>query len=429
MLSKLFRLEEHQTSIKNEFMAGLTTFLTMSYIIFINPAILSETGMDKGAVFVATCLAASFGCALMGLLANYPIALAPGMALNTYFTYSVVLGSGHSWQVALGAVFISGVLFLLLSIFPVREYIINSIPHSLKVAIVAGIGLFLGMIGFKNAQIITGSPATFIKLGDLHQPAVLLAMVGFFLIIALEALGVMASILISILSVTFLSVALGFHQFQGWVSMPPSLLPTLLQLDLAGAFQMGIAAIVFAFLFVDLFDNTGTLIGIAYKAGLMDKQGKLPRMGRVLLADSLAAIISAVLGTSTTTSYLESTVGVKAGGRTGLMSLVVGGFFLLSLFLAPLASSIPVYATAPALVYVACLMTHAFADINWDDATEFAPAVIAAITMPLAFSIADGIAFGLITYTAAKLLSGRFRELNTTVVLLTMAFLAKYVIL
>ncbi|VVC75884.1 Adenine permease AdeP [Aquicella siphonis] len=429
MLSNLFRLGENQTNVKIEVMAGLTTFLTMSYIIFINPAILSETGMDKGAVFVATCLAASLGCFLMGLLANYPIALAPGMALNTYFTYSVVLGSGHSWQIALGAVFLSGLIFLLLSVFPIREYIINSIPKSLKVAIVAGIGLFLGMIGFKSAQIITGSPATLVKLGNLHQPSALLAIFGFFLIIGLEALGVMASILISILSVTFISVALGYNQFQGLISMPPSLAPTLLQLDLGGAFQLGIAAIVFAFLFVDLFDNTGTLIGIAYKAGLMDKQGKLPRIGRVLIADSLAAIFSALLGTSTTTSYLESTVGVKVGGRTGLMSIIVGILFLLALFLSPLARSIPIYATAPALVYVACLMAHAFTDIEWNDPTEYAPAVITAITMPLAFSIADGIAFGFITYTFAKLLSGRIRELNITIILLTAAFLLKYALL
>jgi AGZA family xanthine/uracil permease-like MFS transporter len=427
MLDHLFKLKANHTSIKIELIAGLSTFLTMSYIIFINPTILAQAGMDKGAVFVATCLAAAFGSALMGLLANYPIALAPGMALNTYFTYSVVLGSGYSWQTALGAVFISGLIFLCLSVFPIREYIINSIPKSLKVAIVAGIGLFLGMIGFKSAGIITGSPATLVTLGNLHEPTTLLAVLGFILMVGLDALGVMASIIISILAITFLGMILGYNHFEGIFSMPPSILPTLMQMDIKGALSLGLATIVFAFLFVDLFDNTGTLIGIAYRAGFMNKTGKLPRIGRVLLADSLAAIASAVLGTSTTTSYLESTVGVKVGGRTGLMAVVVAILFLLSLFLSPLAASIPVYATAPALVYVACLMAHAFADIDWKDATEYTPAVIAAITMPLTFSIADGISFGFITYTAIKLLAGRWRDLNWAVVLLTCAFLLKFI--
>ncbi len=429
MLKSFFQLAKHHTTVKTEALAGLTTFLTMSYILFINPTILAQTGMDKGAVFVATCLAAAFGSAMMGLVANYPIALAPGMALNTYFTYGVVLGGGHSWQTALGAVFISGCIFLLLSLFPIREAIINSIPKSLKVAIVGGIGLFLGIIGFKNAGIITANQATFVTLGNLHQPTVLLAILGFFLMISLEALGITAGIIISILSITFLGMFFGLNQFHGVFSMPPSLWPTLMQMDLHGAFQLGLATIVFAFLFVDLFDNTGTLIGIAHRAGFIDKRGKLPRIGRVLLSDSLAAIFSAFVGTSTTTSYLESTVGVKAGGRTGLMACVVALLFLASLFLSPLASAIPVYATAPALIYVACMMAHAFSEIQWDDATEFAPAVITAITMPLTFSIADGISFGFITYTVVKVLSGRWKELNLAVILLTAAFILKYVLI
>jgi AGZA family xanthine/uracil permease-like MFS transporter len=427
MLDRLFNLKANQTTVRIEALAGLSTFLTMSYIIFINPAILAQAGMDKGAVFVATCLAAAFGSALMGIIANYPIALAPGMALNTYFTYSVVLGSGHPWQTALGAVFISGLIFLGLSIFPIREYIINSIPKSLKVAIVAGIGLFLGMIGFKSAGIITGSPATLVTLGNLHEPTTLLAILGFILMVGLDALGVMASIIISILAITFLGIILGYSEFHGIFSMPPSIMPTLMQMDISGALNLGLATIVFAFLFVDLFDNTGTLIGIAYRAGFINNTGKLPRIGRVLLADSLAAIASAVLGTSTTTSYLESTVGVKVGGRTGLMAIIVAILFLLSLFLSPLASSIPIYATAPALVYVACLMAHAFADIDWKDPTEYTPAVIAALTMPLTFSIADGISFGFITYTAVKLLAGRYRDLNVAVVVLTAAFVLKFI--
>jgi AGZA family xanthine/uracil permease-like MFS transporter len=429
MLKSFFQLAKHQTTIKTEALAGFTTFLTMSYILFINPTILAQAGMDKGSVFVATCLAAAFGSAMMGLIANYPIALAPGMALNTYFTYGVVLGGGHSWQTALGAVFISGFIFLLLSLFPIREAIINSIPKSLKVAIVGGIGLFLGIIGFKNAGIIVGNQATFVTLGNLHAPTTLLAILGFFLMIALEALGVTAGIIISILSITFLGMLFGLNQFHGVFSMPPSLMPTLMQMNLHGALQLGLATIVFAFLFVDLFDNTGTLIGIAHRAGLMNKSGKLPRIGRVLLSDSLAAIFSAFVGTSTTTSYLESTVGVKAGGRTGLMACVVALLFLASLFLAPLASAIPIYATAPALIYVACMMAHAFSDIQWNDATEFAPAVITAITMPLTFSIADGISFGFITYTVVKLLSGRWKDLNLAVIILTAAFILKYVLI
>lgn len=429
MLSRFFKLKANKTTVKTEFLAGFTTFLTMSYILFINPTILAQTGMDKGAVFVATCLAAAFGSALMGLIANYPIALAPGMALNTYFTYGVVLGAGHSWQSALGAVFISGLIFLALSLSSIREYIINAIPKSLKVAIVGGIGLFLGIIGFKNAGIIVGNQATFVTLGDLHNPTTLLAIAGFLMMISLEALGIASGILISILSITFIGMLLGLNAFHGIFSMPPSIMPTLMQMDIKSALHLGLTTIVFAFLFVDLFDNTGTLIGIAHRAGFIDKKGKLPRIGRVLLSDSLAAIFSAFVGTSTTTSYLESTVGVKAGGRTGLMACVVAVCFLLSLFLAPLASAIPVYATAPALIYVACMMAHAFADINWDDATEFAPAVITAITMPLTFSIADGISFGFISYVAVKALSGRWRELNPAVVILAAAFVLKYVLI
>jgi AGZA family xanthine/uracil permease-like MFS transporter len=426
MLQSLFKLKENKTSVRIEILAGLTTFLTMSYIIFVNPAILAETGMDAGAVFVATCLAAAFGSAMMGMLANYPIALAPGMGLNAYFTYSVVLGFGHTWQVALGAVFISGVIFLCLSILPVREYIINSIPKSLKVGIAAGIGLFLCIIGFKSAGIITGSRETLVTLGDLHQPTTLLAILGFFLMIGLDVLGIMGSVIISILTITALSIGLGYSKFNGIFSIPPSIMPTLLQMDIKGAFSLGLVTIVFAFLLVDLFDNTGTLIGIAYRAGFIDRNGKLPRIGRVLLADSSAAIIGALLGTSTTTSYVESSVGVKAGGRTGLMAVVVALLFLLALFLSPLAASIPKFATAPALIYVACMMARALTEIEWEDLTEYAPAVISAISMPLTYSIADGISFGFISYVAIKIVSGRYRDLNWALVLLALAFVVKY---
>jgi AGZA family xanthine/uracil permease-like MFS transporter len=351
------------------------------------------------------------------------------MALNAYFAYGVVLGAGHSWQVALGSVFISGLIFLALSVLPVREYIVNSIPKTLKLSIVAGIGFFLCILGFKNSGIITGNSATLVTLGDLHNPTTILSILGFFLIVGLESLGITSAIIISILSVTGISMLLGYVHFAGIFSMPPSIMPTLMQMDVRGALDIGLLTIVFAFLFVDLFDNTGTLIAIAYRAGFMDKHGKCPRLNRALIADSAAAIIGSVLGTSTTTSYLESAVGVKVGGRTGLTSIVVAVMFLGSMFLSPLAKVIPLYASAPALIYVACLMAHAFTDIDWNDPTEYAPAVITAIIMPLTFSVAEGISFGFISYTAIKIMSGRFKDLNFAVVILAIAFVCKYIFL
>jgi len=429
MLNRFFSLAENNTTVRTEVLGGITTFLTMSYITFINPSLLAQTGMDKGAIFTATCLGAAFGSALMGLLANYPIALAPGMALSTYFTFGVVLGAGYSWQTALGTVFIAGLIFFILSILPVRQFLVNSIPKSLKVAIVAGIGLFLGIIGLKSANIITGSTATLVTLGDLHQTSALLAILGFFLIIAMDALNITGSIIISIFTVSLLGILLGENQFHGIFSLPPSIAPTFMQMDLTHMWRPDLAAIIFAFLFVDLFDNSGTLIGVAHRAGLMDAQGKLPRINRALAAYSLAAVASGIFGTSTTTSYLESAIGVKAGGRTGLVAVVVALLFLCMLFLAPLASSIPIYATAPALVYVACMMSRAFTEFNWDDVTEYAPAVITAISMPLTFSIAEGIALGFITYAVVKLMSGRWRDLNSTVIVLAIIFILKYMYL
>ncbi len=428
MLDKMFGIKKNQSSIKTEILAGITTFLAMSYIIFVNPSILSLTGMDKGAIFVATCLTAAFGSALMGLLANYPIALAPGMALNTYFTYGVVLGSGYSWQLALGAVFISGIIFLTLSILPLREYLIDSIPKSLKIAIVAGIGLFLGVIGLKSVGIMTSQPLA-LSLVNLKQPSVILAMLGFFLIIVLDTLEVIGGIIISMFAVTGISMLLGYTKFVGVFAMPPSVMPILLQMDIAGAFNLGLITIVFAFLFVDLFDNTGTLIAIAHRAGFMDKNGKMPRINRVLIADSAAAIASATLGTSTTTSYLESAVGVKLGGRTGLMAVVVAVLFLAALFLSPLAQSIPAYATGPAIIYIACLMARAFTELDWKDATEYAPGLITAITMPITFSIAQGICLGFISYAVIKIITGRYRELNPAIIILALIFISKEVFL
>ncbi|SDI34484.1 putative MFS transporter, AGZA family, xanthine/uracil permease [Pseudomonas flavescens] len=418
MLERLFQLKAHNTNVRTEILAGVTTFLTMAYILFVNPSILGETGMDKGAVFVATCLAAAFGSAVMGLIANYPIALAPGMGLNAFFTYTVVMGMGHSWQVALGAVFLSACLFFLLSIFKIREWIINSIPLELRSAIAAGIGLFLALIALQNAGIVAANPATMVGLGNLGSPAALLAILGFFLIIGMEALRITGAVLISILVVTGLSILLGVSEFGGLVSMPPSLAPTFMQLDIAGALDVGLISVIFAFLFVDLFDNSGTLIAVAKKAGLMRKDGHLPKMGRALIADSTAALGGSLLGTSTTTSYIESAAGVSAGGRTGLTAIVVAVLFLFALFFAPLAGSVPAFATAPALLFVAVLMASGMAEIEWSDITVAAPVVVTALAMPLTYSIATGIAFGFITWVAAKTLAGRFRELNGMLVAL-----------
>ena len=426
MLEKLFQLKAHNTTPGTEVLAGLTTFLTMAYILFVNPAILGETGMDKGAVFVATCLAAAIGSALMGLIANYPIALAPGMGLNAFFTYTVVLTMGYTWQVALGAVFISAMLFFLLSIFRIREWIINSIPLPLRSAITAGIGLFLALIALKEAGLVVDNPATLVGLGDLTAPGPLLAILGFVVIVALDARRVTGAVMIGILLVTAIAIAIGIAPFGGILSMPPAIAPTFLQLDIAGALNIGMLSVIFAFLFVDLFDNTGTLIGVAKRAGLMSKDGHLPKMGRALIADSTAAMGGSLLGTSTTTSYIESAAGVAAGGRTGLTACVVAVLFLLALFFAPLAGTVPAFATAPALLFVAVLMTSGLAEIDWDDITVAAPVVITALSMPLTFSIANGIAFGFITWVVIKALAGRFKDINPALVVLAALFVIKF---
>ncbi|VXB02381.1 Xanthine/uracil/thiamine/ascorbate permease family protein [Pseudomonas sp. 8BK] len=425
MLERLFQLKAHNTTVRTEILAGLTTFLTMAYILFVNPNMLAETGMDKGAVFVATCLAAALGSAIMGLLANYPIALAPGMGLNAFFTYTVVLTMGYTWQTALGAVFLSGAIFFLLSIFKIREWIINSIPLALRSGIAAGIGLFLAIIALKNAGIVVDNPATLVGLGDLSKGGPLLACLGFFVIAALAYRRVTGSVMIGILLVTGLSILFGLSQLNGVVSMPPSLTPTLMQLDIMGALDIGLLSVIFAFLFVDLFDTSGTLVGVAQKANLLDKDGKMPKLGRALLADSTATMAGAALGTSTTTSYIESAAGISAGGRTGLTACVVAILFLLALFFAPLAGAVPAFATAPALMFVAVLMMSSLAQIDWDDLTVAAPVVVAALAMPLTFSIANGIAFGFIAWTLIKLLAGRWRDLNPALVVLTVLFAIK----
>ncbi|MBZ9568205.1 NCS2 family permease [Modicisalibacter tunisiensis] len=428
-LNNYFKLDEHDTTIRREVIGGITTFLTMAYIIFVNPSVLSQAGMDQGAVFVATCLAAAIGCLIMGAWANYPVALAPGMGLNAFFTYTVVMGMGKSWEVALGAVFLSGVTFFLLSIFRIREWIINSIPISLRLGIAAGIGLFLAIIALENAGIIVEHPATLVTLGDLSQPPALYTLAGFFVITALSYLRVTGAVMIGILGVTVVGILLGHNQFGGLVSMPPSVGPVLFHLDIAGALDVSMLSVIFAFLFVDLFDTAGTLIGVAHRGGLLDEDGKLPRLNRALMADSSATISGALLGTSSTTSYIESASGIAAGGRTGLTAVVVAILFLVSLFFAPLAGSIPAYATAGALLYVAVLMCGSLAHADWDDVTEAAPVLIAALAMPLTYSIANGIALGFISYALIKLLSGRHRDLNPAVVVLSVLFIAKFLFL
>lgn len=425
MLDKYFGLSANSTTVEREILAGITTFLTMAYIIFVNPAILSKTGMDFGAVFVATCLAAAFGSAFMGLYANYPIALAPGMGLNAYFAFSVVLGMKYSWQVALGAVFISGIIFFLVSAFRIREWIVNAIPMSMKLGIAAGIGLFLAIIAMVNGGLIASHPVTLVTLGDVKRPEILLEAIGFILIAALAFRKVPGAIIISVLAVTIGGMILGLSPYKGVFSAPPSIAPTFLQMDLAGALNVGIVTIVFVFLFVDLFDNTGTLIGVAHRGGFLDKDGKLPRIKQALMVDSTSAMVGAALGTSTTTSFIESAAGVDAGGRTGLTAVVVAILFLLALFLAPLAETVPAFATAPALFYVACLMTRGLKDLDWEDVTEYLPAVVTAVMMPLTFSIAHGIGLGFITYAGIKILTGRVKDMGSAVPIIAVAFLIK----
>ena len=429
MLEQVFKLSANGTTVRTELVAGLTTFLTMAYIIFVNPAILADAKMPFGAVFTATCVAAAIGCFLMAFLANYPIALAPGMGLNAYFAYGVVGGMGYSWQVALGCVFLSGILFLIISVLPLREWIVNAIPKSLKMAIAAGIGLFLALIALKNAGIVVANPATLVTHGKLVSWPVLMAVLGFALIIGLEHRRVMGGVIIGILVVTVISILAGQQKFAGIFDVPPSIAPVFLQMDLAGAMKVGLVTVVFAFLFVDLFDNTGTLIGLAHRGGFMRPDGTVPRLRGVLISDSAAAAIGAAVGTSTTTSYIESASGINAGGRTGLTAAAVGVLFLLALFVAPLAGSIPPYATAPALLYVACLMARGLTEVEWNDITEAAPAVITALAMPFTFSIADGIAFGFISYAGIKIAAGRFRDVHPAVGVLAVLFVIKYVVI
>jgi AGZA family xanthine/uracil permease-like MFS transporter len=425
MLEKLFALRANGTTVRTEVLAGLTTFLTMAYIIFINPSILGDAGMPKGAVFVATCLVAAIGSGVMGFYANFPIALAPGMGLNAYFAYVVVLGMHFSWQSALGAVFISGVLFLLVSIFKIRNWIIEGIPQSLRIAITVGIGLFLAIIALKNAGVIAANPATYITLGDLHQPGTVLAIIGFIAVATLSVRKVKGALLISILGITILSFFFAGNTFGGVFSLPPSIAPTFLQLDISGALSAGILNVVLVFFLVELFDATGTMLGVAHRAGLL-KPGETGRLNRALMADSSSIFIGSLLGTSSSTAYLESVAGVEEGGRTGLTAITVGVLFLACLFIAPLAGTVPAYATAPALFYVACLMLRELTHLDWDDVTEVIPACVTALLMPFTYSIANGVSFGFIAYAALKLFTGRARDVKPITWVIAAVFLFKF---
>lgn len=425
LLDRWFRLSENHTTVRRELLAGLTTFLAMAYITVVNPTILSAAGMDFGAVFVATCLAAALGTLVMGLYANYPVGQAPGMGQNAFFTYSIVLGLGVAWQTALGAVFISGVIFIGLSILPIREWLINAIPHSLKLGISAGIGLFLGIIALSGSGIVVANPATVVSLGDLTRPEALLLLAGFVLIAALSARRVMGAVVIGMLTVTVIGWLTGSAEFHGVVSAPPSM-TTLLQLDIAGAFNVSMITVILTLLLVDVFDTAGTLVGVANRAGMLDENGHLPRLRRALLADSGATTVGALLGTSSTTSFIESAAGVEAGGRTGLTATTIAALFLACLFVAPLAQSVPGFATGAALLFVACIMARALEHLAWHDITESAPAIVTAIAVPLTYSIADGIGLGFITYAAIKLLSGRPGECPAAVYAIALVFVLKF---
>jgi AGZA family xanthine/uracil permease-like MFS transporter len=425
LLDSYFKLSAHGTNVRTEVIAGITTFLTMAYIIFVNPQILATTGMDQNAVFVATCLAAALGSAIMGFYANWPIAMAPGMGLNAFFAFTVVGALGYTWQQALGAVFISGCIFLILTVTGVRRWLVAGIPHSMRSAVAAGIGMFLGIIALKNAGIVVASEATYVSLGHMMEPAPLLAMLGFFLIAALYALRVTGAILIGILAVTVVSILAGVSAFGGLVAAPPSIAPTFLQLDVFGVLGTGIFHVILVFVLVEIFDATGTLIGISKRAGLLE-EGKPDNLGRALFADSFAILAGSLIGTSSTTAYVESASGVQAGGRTGLTAVVVALLFLAALFIAPLAAAVPPYATAPALLYVAGLMMRELVEVEWGDVTEAVPAALTALVMPFTYSIAEGFAFGFISYVVLKTATGRWKDVHAAAWVVAGLFVLRY---
>ena len=426
MLESLFKIRESGSSVRSEIMAGITTFMTMGYIIFVNPGIMSNAGMPFGAVMVSTCLASAFATLLMAFLANYPIALSTGMGLNAFFAFSVVLSMKISWQVALAAIFVEGVLFILLTLTHLRESVVNSIPKSLKIGIATGIGFFIALIGLIGCGIVVDNPATLVALGDLTSKPALVAIFGFLVIIALECRHVKGAVLWGILAATAVSIPAGLTKVpESFVSMPPSIAPIFMKLDFS---QIGTAAfwgVVFTFFFVDFFDTIGTLVGVTTRAGMLDENGNLPRAKDALMADAIGTCGGALLGVSTVTSFVESASGVEQGGRTGLTALTVAVLFVLAIFFSPFVGMVPVAATSPALVIVGIYMMMSLRDLDFSDFSDVVPAVVAIFTMPFTYSIGTGIEFGVLAYVGAKAVSGRFREISPIMWLLALVFLAK----
>ena len=428
-LNDFFKLDLNNTDIKSEIIAGFTTFLTMAYIIFVNPQIMEASGMDKGAIFVGTCLAAAIACFVMGIFANWPIGLAPGMGLNAFFTYTVVGEMGYAWEVALGAVFIAGILFFVMSVTNLRSWMIASIPMNLRIAMGAGVGLFIGIIGLKSGGIIITNDATLLALGDFTKIETLLAAIGFLIISALSIRKIPGAIIIGILIITVVSIFADLIQFNGIISSPPDIAPTFMKLDILGALNLSMLTVIMSFLFVNLFDTTGTLVGVATRANLLDENGEAENLDKALKADSGASIFGTFFGCSPVTSYVESSAGVEAGGRTGLTAVIVGFLFVLAMFLSPLASIIPAYATAGALVYVAILMLGGMEKLNWSHVTELLPALVILIMIPLTFSIADGIALGFLSYVVLKITNGEIKNITSAAWFLTIIFISKFIFL
>ena len=424
-LRNFFKFDENRTNFNREFVAGSTTFITMAYIIFVNPQLMSASGMDYGASFVGTCLAAALACFAMGLFANWPVGLAPGMGLNAFFTYTVVGEMGYSWQVALGAVFIAGLLFFLMSVTPMRKWMLESIPLNLKIAMGSGVGLFIGFIGLKSGGIIVSNGATFVSMGDLTNPETLLAALGFLLIAALSVRNVPGAIIIGVLSVTLIALSLGLVEYKGVLAYPPDVSSTFLQLDIVGALDIAMVSVIASFLFVNLFDTAGTLLGVASRANLLDTAGDVKNLDKALKADSSSSIFGAFFGCAPVTSYVESSAGVEAGGRTGFTAVVVGVFFVVAIFFSPLASMVPAYATSGALIYVAILMLGGMEKLDWADASELLPALIIIVMIPLTFSIANGIALGFLSYIILKLASGQAKSISTGAWFLSVIFITK----
>ena len=429
ILEKTFDLKLNNTTVKKELLAGFTTFITMAYIIFVNPQMMAASGMDQGASFVGTCLAAAIACIAMGLYANWPVGLAPGMGLNAFFTYTVVNEMGYSWEIALGAVFLAGILFVIMSITPLRRWMLDSIPLNLRIAMGSGVGLFIGFIGLKSGGIIISNDATLLSLGDFSKIETLLAALGFLSITILSVRKIPGAIIIGVLGITIIGIFLGIVNFNGIVSMPPALAPTLMKLDIIGALDLAMISVIMSFLFVNLFDTAGTLLGVATRANLVDEKGDIKNLDKALKADSSSSVFGAFFGCSPVTSYVESSAGIEAGGRTGLAAVVVGILFIIAIFFSPVAAIIPAYATAGALVYVAILMLSGMERLNWQDSSELLPALIIIIMIPLTFSIANGIALGFIAYIAIKIFTGKLKSISSGAWFLGLVFLSKFIFL